>query len=345
MGNINYFVNSNSSKGFVSFYNSNMGGIKNVINLSSYPSLAAEDIIKSVIKRADAAEISAEIIHNCLDNSIEGVIIPDLSICVINCPVYYNDCFSVSRLENEPLLKQCRVALDDAYKCFGEALSVHDEWEKIFIDNIDFAKLDSITEELGENLVGNVHFDKKGVAKDRFFGAATVNGSVDFIENITDDLSKRYFIKGRPGSGKSTMLKKIAAKALGNGCDVDVYHCAFDPASLDMIVIKQLDICIFDSTAPHEYFPSRESDEIIDVYDIAINPDTDEKYKKQLDDIAVQYKSHIITARKYLRDAYSCCEKINRKYLDRLDYKELENVKKLVIKKCFGEIVDDIEKL
>ncbi len=338
MGNINYFVNSNSSKGFVSFLNSNTDGIKNIINLSSYPSLAAEDIIKSVIKRAEAAEISAEVIHNCLDNSIEGVIIRDLSVCVINCPVYYNDCFSVSRLENEPLLKRCRASLDNAYKCFADALSVHDEWERIYIDNIDFSKLDVLTEEFCEKLVGKVRFDKNGILKDRFFGAATVNGSVDYIENITHDVKKRYFIKGRPGSGKSTMLKKLSAKAIDNGCDVDVYHCAFDPASLDMIIIRELDVCVFDSTAPHEYFPSRDSDEIIDVYGAAINPDTDEKYKKQLDDVSVQYKSHILTATKYLCDANSCCEKINRKYLDRLDYKELENVKKLVIKKCFGEI-------
>ncbi len=336
MNDINYFLNSNSSNGFVSFLNSNTAGTKNIINLSSYPSVAAEDIIKSVIKRARAAEIPVEVIHNCLDNSIEGVIIPDLSVCVINCPVYYNDCLSVSRLENEPLLNKCRCILDNAYKCFADALKVHDKWEEIYIDNIDFKKLDKLTENLCSKILKGIKFERKGVSKDRFFGAATINGSVDYIDNITADLKKRYFIKGRPGSGKSTIMKKIAQKALESGCDVDIYHCAFDPKSLDMIVIKQLDLCVFDSTAPHEYFPTRPTDEIVDVFAEAINPDTDIKYKTMLQDISVQYKSNIAVAVKYLNDAYKCCEEINKKYLDRLDYKELKNVKNIVIKKCFG---------
>lgn len=333
---INYFVNANSSKGFVSFLNSNIVGIKNIINLSSYPKFAAEDIIKSVIKRAKMCEVSVEIIHNCLDNSVEGVIIPDLSVSVINCPVYYNDCLSVSRLENEPLLNKCKTELENAYSWFNKALKTHDLWESIYIENIDFEKLDEITKSLINKIIKGVKFEKQGMVKDRFLGAATVNGPVDYIEDITSDLKKRYFIKGRPGSGKSTMMKKIAKTAVDNGMDVIMYHCAFDPNSIDMVVIKELDMCIFDSTSPHEHFPSRKTDEIVDVYDLAINPDTDEKYKNRLSDISMEYKSDIGVAMKYLKDAYKYCEEINKKYLDRLDYKELDVVKNIVIKKCFG---------
>lgn len=33
-----------------------------------------------------------------------------------------------------------------------------------------------------------------------------------------------------------------------------------------MLIIPELSVCIFDSTAPHEYFPNRESDHTIDMY-------------------------------------------------------------------------------
>ena len=43
--------------------------------------------------------------------------------------------------------------------------------------------------------------------KHRFLGAATPKGAVDFVPNLTEGLPHRYFIKGPPGPGKSTMLK------------------------------------------------------------------------------------------------------------------------------------------
>lgn len=49
----------------------------------------------------------------------------------------------------------------------------------------------------------------------------------------------------------------------------------FDPNSLDLVVIRDLGICLFDSTSPHEYFPSRDSDEIIDIYQEAVKEHTD----------------------------------------------------------------------
>lgn len=48
--------------------------------------------------------------------------------------------------------------------------------------------------------------------------------------------------------------------------------------SLDMVLLRELDIVIFDSTAPHEYFPDRDNDEVVDMYEITVTPGTDEKY-------------------------------------------------------------------
>ena len=48
-------------------------------------------------------------------------------------------------------------------------------------------------------------------------------------------------------------------------------------------------MAVFDSTAPHEYFPTKDSDEIIDVYSLAVTPGTDEKFAPQLNDIIKRY--------------------------------------------------------
>ena len=77
---------------------------------------------------------------------------------------------------------------------------------------------------------------------------------------------KRIFIKGRPGTGKSTFLKKLSKSLIDNGFDVEEYYCSFDKESLEMVISRELSFAVFDSTSPHEKFPERETEEILDFY-------------------------------------------------------------------------------
>src|SRR5699024_4087415 len=123
-------------------------------------------------------------------------------------------------------------------QCFQEAHAIHDDWEEIYIKNMDFNKADQITAELIEACFGKMKLNKQADVLHRYLGAATPKGAVDFVPNITADIGKRYFLKGRAGSGKSTMLKKIATVGQEKGFDIEIYHCGFDPDSLDMIIFR-----------------------------------------------------------------------------------------------------------
>ena len=46
-------------------------------------------------------------------------------------------------------------------------------------------------------------------------------------------------IKGGPGTGKSTFMKKIGAAMAEKGEDIDYLHCSADENSLDGIVLKK----------------------------------------------------------------------------------------------------------
>jgi hypothetical protein len=203
-------------------------------------------------------------------------------------------------------MQQC---YEKAYIEFANGLKVHDEWEKIYIQNMDFAKADLLTAKIISMLFKTIKFDKPSCIKHRFFGGSTPKGPMDYVENITTDIATRYFIKGRPGSGKSTMLKKILIAAKAKGIDTEVYHCGFDPDSLDMLLFPELSLCIFDSTSPHEYYPSRGGDKVIDMYAELIKAGTDELYEKELADIVTRYKAytregtaHLAAAKGYLKE-------------------------------------------
>ena len=122
------------------------------------------------------------------------------------------------------------------------------------------------------------------------------------------------------------MLKKLAAAAEVRGVDVEVYHCGFDPHSLDMVIFRELGIAIFDSTAPHEYFPSRDGDEIIDMYELLIAPGTDEIFADQIKPIAANYKNKMIEATSYLAKAKELHDELEEIYIAAMDFSVVEQI-------------------
>lgn len=60
-----------------------------------------------------------------------------------------------------------------------------------------------------------------------------------------------HIIKGGPGTGKSTFMKKIAAEAANRGFSPIISPCTGDPDSLDAVIIPEISAVIMDGTAPH----------------------------------------------------------------------------------------------
>lgn len=91
------------------------------------------------------------------------------------------------------------------------------------------------------------------VEKKMYFAAAnTGRGFISFFNDIFYDknISRRYIIKGGPGTGKSSFLRHIAEIAEKSGHDVEYYYCSSDTNSLDGVVIDG-SIALLDGTAPH----------------------------------------------------------------------------------------------
>src|SRR5690606_28997697 len=219
-----------------------------------------------------------------------------------------------------------REAHDDAYARFAEALRVHDEWEAVYIDNFDREAANRLTEDYEQILFGNRRGHGASRVDHRFLGAATPRGAVDFVPNLTAGLEKRYLIKGRPGTGKSTMLKKFVGTATERGFNVEVYHCGFDPESLDMVIVRELGFAIFDSTSPHEYFPEWPGDEIVDMYERCIKPGTDEAYASEIAEIKARYSAQMKQAIGQLAEAKRQRDELKRLCAEAVDYAAVDQM-------------------
>lgn len=299
-----YFASGNTARGFYSLYESNLQGLDRLFILKGGPGTGKSSLIQKVGDDWNKNGYDVEFIHSSSNHeSLDGVLIPALKVGIVDGTApqiiepkapgaveeYINlgTAWDARTLKNQKgsilrLTGQISEWYRQADVKFKEALSLHDEWEKLYLNKMDTNRAERLTTKLVDMFFGKMRVNKLSDARHRFFGAATPHGSVDFVPNLTAEIPKRYFMKGRPELGKSAMLEKMAEAAIARGFDVEIYHCGFDPQNLDMLIFRELGICVFDSMAPHEYFPKRDGDEIIDMYELLIVPGTDEMYAEQI---------------------------------------------------------------
>ncbi len=99
------------------------------------------------------------------------------------------------------------------------------------------------------------YFEKKELKKAFFMGENTPEGFVPHMEDHVseDGFSGVFILKGGPGTGKSTLLRRAAREAEEAGFTVTYLVCSSDPGSLDGITVERGEkkIAVIDGTAPH----------------------------------------------------------------------------------------------
>ena len=338
-----YFVSANTAEGFINLLPSNVKNFKHVIILK-YPSyLLKTAIIKKMMETHKDNELEI-LLSSKQKDYLDGVIIRNKKIAVIiddiatpNLPGAIEidlNLFTSEQIpvdyshQNQQVQQHMKLAYDD----FQTGLKTHDDLETIYIKEMDFQKADKLADNFIENMLRNAA--KKpgnGHIYYRLFGTNTADGVVNEVPNITKQVSKAFYIKGRAGTGKSTFMKKIAEACIQHGFDIEQYHCSFDPNSVDMVLVRDLDFCIFDSTDPHEFSPEREQDEVIDIYEIAVTSGTDEKYAEQIGEVHARYKSHMKKGIINIKKAGEHLEAIEQQF--RFTSDETKNITDFIEKK------------
>lgn len=94
-------------------------------------------------------------------------------------------------------------------------------------------------------------------AQGYFASANGKNGFFSLYSEIYNEkkLKNLYILKGGPGTGKSTLLDKITAKASSLKLKSEVFLCSSDSSSLDGVIIDELGVAVIDGTAPHAQEP------------------------------------------------------------------------------------------
>lgn len=350
-GNVrNYFAAGHTARGFYDLFDSVLGGLERVYILLGGPGTGKSTLMEKIGEEMRARGYGIERLHSASDNGcIDGIIIRDLNVGIVDgtapnvitpqAPgaveryVTLESAWDTQQLNaHKGKIKHLNTQMNEcyaqAYDTFAKALRIHDEeLERIFVANLDVSKANELSERLIERFYSQHSRPKQPQMRHAFLGAATPEGPVDFIQNLTADVNKRYFIKGPPGSGKSHMMKKILREAERRGFDAEVYHCGFDPHSIDMVLLPELGIAIFDSTDPHEHFPERDGDDIIDMSKEAIAPHTSEKYAAAINESHGRYKSTMKAATSRLAQAKTLRDALKAIYAEATDFTKLDTIR------------------
>ncbi len=91
-----------------------------------------------------------------------------------------------------------------------------------------------------------------------FLGANSPQG---FVSGFASSYScfggwHTYIIKGGPGTGKSTLMKRVAEYFLNKGMRLHLCPCSSDPTSLDAVIFPGVKVVLLDGTAPHVVEPT-----------------------------------------------------------------------------------------
>lgn len=162
----------------------------------------------------------------------------------------------------------------------------------------------------------------EGKSRKLFPGANTANGPFNFFDNIiTKNINRIFCLKGGPGVGKSSLMKKIANEFLEKGYDIELHYCPSDPSSLDAVLIKELGVVLLDGTAPHIVDPKDPGaiDEIVNLGDYW-NLENLEKNKVEIVECGKDISSSFRRAYKYLKSAEPIYYDIEEKYKDCMDF-------------------------
>lgn len=351
-----YFVCANSGKGFVNYFPELLAKQRRVYILKGGPGTGKSTLMRRLGRtfmeeghRVEAIACSGD------PASLDGILLREEGIAVVDgtaphviepslpgavgeylsfSPVWDSRKLIPHREELQGLAEKGKESYRKLYDALAKAKEIRHREEEIYRQGLDFSALDEVAQTLILRLLEDVpKADSPAVTEDRFLSALTPSGVVHHLEALTEDCSVRCFIRGGAGTGKSTLLKKLAKAAAEKGQRTLRYHCSLDPDRLDMVCLPQWGICAFDATAPHEGFPSREGDLLVDLSEAALRAGVEEENHETLALLRRSYRNVLGEAMEALGNARAFHDAQEAIYRTAVDFTAVNQIEEGLKKK------------
>lgn len=349
-----YLAAANTSTGFASFFDYVIKDAERVYILKGSPGSGKSTFLRRIGNDLLKAGLDVDFIYSCVDSkSLDGIYIHGINVSFVNGtmpnfiePKYpgaverlldFGNYWDIDYLRKEKdKIKYYYDEIAREYKKFWMHLKnaklIHDNWKREYMLGMDFKMATDITNSLIKDFI-NSRDSQKGTEYHRFSSALTVDGQVNFYENLTSGIKNRVVLKGRPGSGKSTLLKRLGLAGIEAGYDVEFYHCSFDASCIDMIIIPMLSFAALDGEPPHVFDPGK-NDRLIDMF-VCINTSIVNEEENPIKEIELFYSEEIKHAREVYTRIGSLNEELKKFYIEATDFNEIDALRSRITKFLF----------
>ncbi|PYZ96436.1 hypothetical protein CR205_11995 [Alteribacter lacisalsi] len=348
-----YFLRAHTSKGYVSFAEDTVKNFKDTIVLSGGSKKLREELLNSLVNNdGQGADADTRYIHLVDGQTLDGISFGRELLILAEHPqhrlefkdahwVNLDDCIHSQGIQSslEESYSKIKETEASVHRFFQEGKAIHEKKEELYLKGMDFSKADQAAEDVIALMFQDADQARKSsspYSEESLFGGATAFGPVNFIDEITRPLNNRLIIKGRSGSGKSTLMRKVVKHAEVNGLSVMAFPCGLDPDSLDMVVLPDLGFAILDGTAPHVINPSREGDQVIDMFERCMDPEVEKRYENELQELSHAYQEKMKAGTAALKAVLELENEVDRKIAACVDQASFTSLAESLNKKISG---------
>lgn len=261
------FPGGNTAEGFFSYYRYLLEkGGKRIFVIKGGPGVGKSTLMKKIGSRMVEMGYDVEF-HYCSsdNNSLDGIAVADAGIVlvdgtaphivdpkypggldeIINMGEYWDvDGMQVNLNQIIASTNEVSRLFARAYKFLNAAKALADNIGAMYRQSMNYAAVNKVTGVLEKVILDPTYlpeaYNNLGTERHLFSCAFTPDGFVDFSDSILQGIKRVYYIKGALGTGKTTLMKKLAARATEKGLNVEIYHTPLIPDKIGSIIIKDL---------------------------------------------------------------------------------------------------------
>ena len=265
------FPGGNTSEGFFSYYQYLLEkGTKRIFVIKGGPGVGKSTLMKKVGKKMLELGYDVEFHHCSSDNhSLDGIAVIPAGIVmvdgtaphiidpkypggldeIINMGEYWNvEAMELNKTKIVATTNEVSRLFARAYRFLAAARSIAEDIMAIHKQCMDFAGANRILalfeRILAERTYSSEPVSTSGHERHLFSCAYTPDGFIDFTDTILQNIGQIYYLHGPMGTGKTTLLRKIADRAVEKGLDVEIYHTPLIPTKIGTVVIPGLNLAI-----------------------------------------------------------------------------------------------------
>lgn len=352
------FPGGNTSQGFYSLYDYIITpDATRIFILKGGPGVGKSTFIRRIGEAMVQRGFDIEFHHCSSDNrSLDGVVMPDIGVALIDGtaphmvdpknPGCVGEIIHLGDFWDEDGLRSHKREIMDlsleisrsfqrAYRFLKAAKIVYDDWEAANQEAMHFGRANRKASLIIDELLASRPIALQ-VGRDRhlFASAITPDGMVNYLETIIGPCKKRYIIDGQPGTGKSSLLKKVATAAIERGFDLEMYHCPLNPERVEHVVIPALAVALTKSIEPHVY-KGAPNDERVDM-DECLNPRILEKNAEIVDENSQVFNDLFQRAIGFIGAAKSMHDLMESYYAPYMDFAGIHRLCETILKRVLN---------